>query len=250
MVAPLLDAALIELEQQLAEEADLIWAGGFRYASFLDDARPLGLLMEDVGYRLLSAEVSLGIGARKGMIYMVLPAKGRGVSPSYASPALQEEASGAQSFTHNFAAQVEASSCILEAVLAQVSLPLAQVMALDVGAVVPLGRAAIDKLQLMGANGLTLTEGKLGQQRGMRAIRLSLPHAEAGFAAQVPDLDQDLAPATHVCSRPRGGGLSLWPAYGASRLIRLGFAPQAHPTARAKARGYSRNVPESRSNHR
>lgn len=65
-------------------------------------------------------------------------------------------------------------------------------MALDVGAVVPLGRAAIDKLQLMGANGLTLTEGKLGQQRGMRAIRLSLPHAEAGFAAQVPDLDQDL----------------------------------------------------------
>lgn len=192
MVAPLLDAALIELEQQLAEEADLIWAGGFRYASFLDDARPLGLLMEDVGYRLLSAEVSLGIGARKGMIYMVLPAKGRGVSPSYASPALQEEASGAQSFTHNFAAQVEASSCILEAVLAQVSLPLAQVMALDVGAVVPLGRAAIDKLQLMGANGLTLTEGKLGQQRGMRAIRLSLPHAEAGFAAQVPDLDQGL----------------------------------------------------------
>ena len=44
MVAGLIDAALAGLEQALLQEADLVWAGGFRYASFLDDARPIGLL--------------------------------------------------------------------------------------------------------------------------------------------------------------------------------------------------------------
>ncbi len=41
MVAGVVDRALEELESILAEEADLIWAGGFRYASFLEDPRPL-----------------------------------------------------------------------------------------------------------------------------------------------------------------------------------------------------------------
>lgn len=30
MIAPLIDAALIDLESSLAEEADLVWAGGWR----------------------------------------------------------------------------------------------------------------------------------------------------------------------------------------------------------------------------
>ena len=49
----MVDAALEGLEIALAEEADLIWADGFRYASFLDDPRPLGLLLEDIAYRCL-----------------------------------------------------------------------------------------------------------------------------------------------------------------------------------------------------
>ncbi|HEX9859345.1 MAG TPA: flagellar motor switch protein FliM, partial [Paracoccaceae bacterium] len=40
MVAGFIDAALTGLEAALAAEEDLIWAGGFRYASFLDDPRP------------------------------------------------------------------------------------------------------------------------------------------------------------------------------------------------------------------
>ena len=47
MVAGVIDRALGELDTVLAEEADLIWAGGFRYASFLEDARPLGRAVVD-----------------------------------------------------------------------------------------------------------------------------------------------------------------------------------------------------------
>jgi flagellar motor switch protein FliM len=205
MVAPLLDAALIELEQQLVEEADLVWAGGFRYASFLDDARPLGLLMEDISYRLLSAEVSLGLGARKGSIYMALPAKGRGLGPAYASPAQLEDTVGAQSFSQDFAAQVDASACVLEAILARVSLPLGQVMALNVGAVVPLGRATIDRLGLSGINGAQLTEGKLGQHRGMRAIRLSLPQGDANWQDSAATSSRDLAASAQEDEMPDFG---------------------------------------------
>ena len=82
MVAGVIDLALQGLEQGLAEEADLTWAGSFRYASFLDDPRPLGLLMEDVPYKVLRAEIDLAGGARKGEIMLALPADGRGIAPA------------------------------------------------------------------------------------------------------------------------------------------------------------------------
>src|SRR3989338_856315 len=59
VLAGMIDSALAGLESALAQEADLVWAGGFRFASFLEDARPLGLLLEDTSYRVLNAEVAL-----------------------------------------------------------------------------------------------------------------------------------------------------------------------------------------------
>jgi flagellar motor switch protein FliM len=55
MVSGLIDRALDGLESQLLRSVDLVWASGFRYASFLEDARPLGLLLEDIPYQLLQA---------------------------------------------------------------------------------------------------------------------------------------------------------------------------------------------------
>ena len=46
MVAGLIDRALADLETGLEQDMDRVWAAGFRYASFLDDPRPLGLLLE------------------------------------------------------------------------------------------------------------------------------------------------------------------------------------------------------------
>lgn len=78
MVAGVIDRALVGLDETLADEADFNWAGGFRYASYLEDARPLGLLLEEDAYRVLSAEVALGgaMGARGGCCWCCLRSAG------------------------------------------------------------------------------------------------------------------------------------------------------------------------------
>jgi flagellar motor switch protein FliM len=185
MVAPTLDAALEGLEQILEQEADLHWAGGFRYASFLDDPRPLGLLLEDIDYRVLTAELSLGQGARQGMILLALPAEGKGVMPAAQVSGPEAAAQIGQVFAQTLAEQVDAARCVLDAVVSRVSLPLARVMALKVGEVITLPRAAIDRICFEGLDGRVLAEGRLGQNRGMRAIRLNSGEVQARKAVGI-----------------------------------------------------------------
>ncbi|MGB3313106.1 MAG: hypothetical protein WBB85_01740 [Albidovulum sp.] len=74
MSAPFVDRVLGELEVLLAADAAIIWAGGFRYASYLEDARPLGLLMEDTGYRVFRLTLDFGEDtARQGAFLLALP---------------------------------------------------------------------------------------------------------------------------------------------------------------------------------
>jgi len=193
MVAPTLDAALEGLEQALAQEADLHWAGGFRYASFLDDPRPLGLLLEDIDYRVLTAELSLGLGARQGAVILALPAEGKGVMPAAAVSGPEAAAQSGQAFAQALAEQVEETACVLDAVVSRVSLPLNRVLGLKVGETIPLPRASIDRIQFEGMDGRRLAEGRLGQNRGMRAIRLTSGDVQARKAvgievAVVPEL--------------------------------------------------------------
>jgi flagellar motor switch protein FliM len=172
MVAGVIDGALRGLEQGLAEEADLIWAGGFRYASFLDDPRPLGLLLEDADYKVLRAEVDLAGGARRGEILLALPAEGRGtVSATKVDGSTVPEAGNA--FIHAFADRVNGAQCCIEAILARLTVPLSDVLNLSKGMVLALPQAALSQISLEGFDRRRVGEGKLGQNRGMRAVRLS-----------------------------------------------------------------------------
>lgn len=174
MVAGVIDRALEELEAVLAEEADLEWAGGFRYASFLEDPRPLGLLLEDVPFRVLSAEVVMSGGVRKGTVLLALPAEGRGLRPAGrgTSAGTAPEAPVQSGFSVDLGAAVMAADCTLQAVIARVTLPLRDIMALTGDQILPLGQAALDQISLEGIDGRPLAQARLGQHRGMRAVRL------------------------------------------------------------------------------
>ena len=103
---------------------------------------------------------------------LALPAEGRGSGPRRDA---EEEAVAAQAgpaFATALAEQVGAADCVLDAVLARLSLPIARVLELSVGDVLALPRASIDRLGLVGLDGHTVSEGRLGQSRGMRAVRL------------------------------------------------------------------------------
>lgn len=190
MAAGVIDAALRGLEQGLADEADLTWAGGFRYASFLDEARPLGLLMEDTTYRVLRAEIDLGGGARQGEVILALPAEGRGQGPM-----LKDDRAAGQDHTHQFmqalVERVSGAESGMEAVLARLRLPIAEITALEVGMVLALPDAALERISLEGLDGRRVAEGRLGQNRGMRAIRLSEGADSGGMEmASAPAMSQ------------------------------------------------------------
>ena len=185
MVAGVIDRALEELDLVLAEEADLVWAGGFRYASFLEDARPLGLLLEEESYRVLQAEVSLAGGAKVGEVILALPANGRGQRPQARLEA--ELALAGPSFAEALGAQVRLTDCRLDAVMARLTLPLRQVMEMAVGDVLPLASAALETVALETLDGRRVSLCRLGQIRGMRAVRI-VEAGQRAFVAPLPSV--------------------------------------------------------------
>jgi flagellar motor switch protein FliM len=183
MVAGVIDRALEELETILAEEADLIWAGGFRYASFLEDPRPLGLLLEDQPYRVLSAELSLAGDVRRGSLLLALPAEGRGKGPLMQGKRAEPKSAVAPGFTTDLGQAVQEAGCRLDAVIGRVTLPLREVMALVPDQVLVLPQATLDQIALEGLDGRRVAWARLGQQKGMRALRLKERVPEAGGMA-------------------------------------------------------------------
>lgn len=170
MVAGVIDRALVGLDETLAEEADFSWAGGFRYASYLEDARPLGLLLEEDAYRVLSAEISLGGEGRLGRVLLVLPANGRGEVPVVPET---EAKSDAPPFTAALSAQVMQADSRLDAVVGRLTLSLRQVMSLEVGETLVLQTAALNDISLETIDGQRIAGARLGQHRGMRAVKLN-----------------------------------------------------------------------------
>jgi len=170
MVAGVIDRALAGLDETLADEADLSWAGGFRYASYLEDARPLALMLEDDAYRVLSAEIALGAAGREGQVILVLPAHGKGETPVSGSDAGDADA---PQFAEALSAQVMQADCCLDAVVGRLTLPLRQIMSLQVGETLILPSAALDSVALETVEGRHVATARLGQHRGMRALKLS-----------------------------------------------------------------------------
>jgi flagellar motor switch protein FliM len=187
----MIDKALKSLELGLAQSNDLTWTSGFSYASFLEDARPLGLLLEDTAYQVLFAEVSLADGARNGQILLALPADGRGAPPKLVEPPPSRAAE--MVFGAALVEQIMGSQAEIIAVLSRVNLPLDRLLDLKVGEQISLNEAALDQICLEGRDGLRIANGKLGQNAGMRAIRIIEHGAKTSTS---------LAPGMHAPSQP------------------------------------------------
>lgn len=184
MCAVIIDRALATLDVALGASADLRWAGGFRYASFLEEPRALALLLDDLPYRALISELEIGgAGARQGLMMLVLPAEGRGPAP--VAPQLpSRDQQARQDWQRALSEAVLDSAIAIEAQMGRILLPLGQARALQPGAVLPLSGARTDQVQLHVAGGGTLPPARLGQHRGQRAIKITL--AEPLGAEPVP----------------------------------------------------------------
>ncbi|NBE08769.1 FliM/FliN family flagellar motor switch protein [Paragemmobacter ruber] len=180
LLAPVLDRALTALEAGANEAGLSDLARGFRFAATVDGARGLSLLLEDVPYRLLAAEVDIAAGARQGAVLLAFP-EGRAVGGMLAPVVADGD------FTAALAQQVGGAEARLEAVLIRLTLPLGAVMELQVGQDLALPRADIARVFIEGLDGRRVATGKLGRNGSLRAIRL-VAEAEAPAlpAAPVP----------------------------------------------------------------
>lgn len=159
---------VLALFETAAQEADLAIApviSGFRYALPLEDARAVGLALEEVSYRLFTCALDLGRGARKGEFMLLLPwdppvqtATGQGNAVGW-SEALEAAVSGARAE--------------LRAVIARPRMALGDVAALEPGALLPLAPDALGAIRVEDISGRVVGTGKLGQSGGMRAVRLA-----------------------------------------------------------------------------
>ncbi len=204
MAAAFVDAFLEGVEEGLEGMEEQVWAGGYRYASHLDDPRPLGLLLEDLGYRVWQLDLLLGPppGRPAGLLWAV-PAQGRfrrqpvrrAAEPAtHVAPAPDGDAAGAADWARRMEGTVMGTQAVLEAVLHRVTLPLAAVMAFASGTQIPLPEDALERLSLEGAGGRRLAPARLGQHRGFRALRLSSDEDEAAPPQAVKPLKMTSAP--------------------------------------------------------
>lgn len=174
MVVDMIDAALASFAQSMAEQGATEWSQPYHYAAFIEDPRPLHLMLEDGNYRLLRAQVHLEHGARQGAITLAVPVQAA-FAMDFPAPEVDffpADTGAPDLFTTEFSDQISAVSTQLDAVLAQITLPLDRILRMQAGEVLALSGAALDNIQLQGIDGLALAAGKLGQQRGMRAIRV------------------------------------------------------------------------------
>ena len=184
MVAPMVDQALRNLEHALEEDMGLVWTSGFHFASFLEDARPLGLLLEDMSYFAFRGRLGVADGKREGEIILVLPADGKGRTPAtFAASTLQMAERPA--FRERLAKKVEQAEVRMDAVVSRLMLPISEALALQTDMVLFLSTASLDQISIEGLDGRRLATGRLGQHRGMRAIRLlSEPTSDRGTAPE------------------------------------------------------------------
>lgn len=183
LLAPLLDILFQHIAQRLAVAGGAAAQfDGYVYGSFLDDPRPLGVLLEDVPYQMLRLRVQFGDGPREGDMYLVLPdvAQAQGAT----GPA-QDTTRQAQ-----WTAQLEATVCTaevqLDAVLCRMQMKLSAVSTLKRGDVLCLPESALEALSLETLKGHVVAKARLGQARGQRAVRLTSQPGEAPEDYDVP----------------------------------------------------------------
>ncbi|KPQ08141.1 MAG: flagellar motor switch protein FliM [Rhodobacteraceae bacterium HLUCCA12] len=205
LVAELVDATLAELDANADPEEP--FAAGYRLGPLADDLRLLDVMLEDVAFALTSLDVDLlddGV-TRHGRVTIALP------EPAVSTPPFegfdlpfQTEPAPDTHWEQALEASVMAAPAQMFAVLGRVTMPLSRALELDAGSCLTLPLSQLEEVALETLDNQPMALGRLGQYRGMRALRLTslLAGAEGdsapGPAAEPPEptrpaLGRDLA---------------------------------------------------------
>lgn len=200
--ADFVNALMAELGTEMAAVEGFGPIQGYRYATQLDDPRPLVLMLEDRPYRSLSFDLRFG-GAetRDGSILIAVPCKpearpaeARPMSPAAPAPAAASE---------SLAGAMAAAPVEVVGVLCRRTITLGELRALVPGTMLPLPRVTLAQARLETPGGQLLATGKLGESGGCHALRLHDPARPAALQPPVqPAARPELPPADLSGSDP------------------------------------------------
>ena len=202
--ADFVNALLAELGRELRQDADTPAFGAYRYATYIDDPRPLALMLEDGEMQRLSLNFRVGAGGqRDASILIALPAPesrdkhpipltsvsttAQAKSAATPAPAAPTAAPLAQATLRD---SVQSAPVRVVGVLCRRKLSLQALRALGPGSLIPLPQNVMDEARLETPNGQLLALGRLGEADGFHALRLkrasSGVKAGTAFAADAP----------------------------------------------------------------
>ncbi|WP_142662922.1 FliM/FliN family flagellar motor C-terminal domain-containing protein [Paracoccus laeviglucosivorans] len=195
ITADLVNGFLAELTRELGGRPDMPDFGQFRYATYLDDPRPLGLMLDDVEMTRLVLKFRIGGGGqRDGLILLALPATHLAKTrPASGQMQITAETPQQSPPAPTLAIAMQQAPVRVVGVLCRRTLSLRTLRGLVPGAVIPLPQNALDDARIETTAGQLLARGRLGEAEGMHAIRLRAsaePKATPTDAVPIADLDQ------------------------------------------------------------
>lgn len=177
------NALMAELGSEMAGLEGFGGVQGYRYATYLDDPRPLILMLEDRPYRSLSFDLRLGgTETRNGSILIALPHKAEARAPlplplpQTATPQdAAQLASPASAADATLAAAMASAPVEVVGILCRRTMTLGELRGLVPGKLLPLPRVTLAEARLETRDGQLLATGKLGESEGCHALRLHDP---------------------------------------------------------------------------
>lgn len=169
LLAPMLDILLRHIGDRCSAFPLGQGVQGFVYGSFLQDPRPLSLLLEDGRFRILSFDVALANGALRGTWSLILP----DVPDPPDSKARTGLGAADVQWAQHLRQAVGASTAQLNVVLCHAQLTLSSALSLAPGDILCVPLNALESLSLCTVDGTCVGAGRLGQARGQKAVRLT-----------------------------------------------------------------------------
>ncbi len=198
--ADFVNALLTELGRETAGRPEFPAFASFRYATYMDDPRPLSLMLEDGEMQRLRLKFRVGSGGQRDVSILIAlpvePGRGRRMTPPQtsrpaaigqntlpaAAPATSPAAQVAQAVQETLAEIVQQAPIHVVGILCRRKLSMQALRALGPGSLIPLPQNALDDARLETSQGQLLARGRLGEAEGFHAIRLRSADASARIA--------------------------------------------------------------------
>lgn len=190
IAADFVNLLLAELGRELGSGVNCPDFAAYRYATYIDDPRPLALMLDDGPMQRLSLHFRVGSGGqRDASILIALPApNGLGQrqtprtvdeSTPHTAP-LPPPAEPQPPIEASLHKAVQAAPIRVVGVLCRRKLSLQTLQALSPGSLIPLPHNSLNEARLETPGGQLLASGRLGESDGFHAIRLKQTAPNAG----------------------------------------------------------------------